>query len=251
MPAPTTARPGMAPVIELRGIRKTYHLGGHVVPALRGVDLAVMPGEMLALTGPSGSGKSTLLNLAGLIDRPDAGEIRLLGRPVAGLDELQATLLRRNAIGFVFQGFNLVPVMTVAENVDYPLFLAGVPAAERRRRVMQALQAVGLHEHAGHRPDALSGGQRQRVAIARALVKHPSLVIADEPTASLDSHTADQVLDLMREQGRAQGAAFLIATHDARLLRRCDRAVALLDGQIVDGTTEPAAAPVREATPAH
>jgi putative ABC transport system ATP-binding protein len=250
MPAPTTARPGTAPVIELRGIHKTYRLGGHVVPALRGVDLAVMPGEMLALTGPSGSGKSTLLNLAGLIDRPDAGEIRLLGRAVAGLDELQATLLRRDAIGFVFQGFNLVPVMTVAENVDYPLFLAGVPAAERRRRVMQALEAVSLAAHAQHRPDALSGGQRQRVAIARALVKHPSLVIADEPTASLDSHTADQVLDLMREQGRAQGAAFLIATHDARLLRRCDRAVALLDGQIVDGTAEPAA-PVREAAPAH
>jgi putative ABC transport system ATP-binding protein len=244
-----------APVIELRGIHKTYHLGGHVVPALRGVDLTVMPGEMLALTGPSGSGKSTLLNLAGLIDRPDAGDIRLLGRAVAGLDELQATLLRRDAIGFVFQGFNLVPVMTVAENVDYPLFLAGVPAPERRRRVMQALEAVGLAAHAQHRPDALSGGQRQRVAIARALVKHPSLVIADEPTASLDSRTADQVLDLMREQGRAQGAAFLIATHDARLLRRCDRAVALLDGQIVDGESaagaaEPTAA-AHEAAPAH
>jgi putative ABC transport system ATP-binding protein len=194
---------------------------------------------MLALTGPSGSGKSTLLNLAGLIDQADRGEIRLRGRDIGGLNEHEATLLRRDAIGFVFQGFNLVPVMTVADNVDYPLMLAGVGAGERAERVAQVLHAVGLHEHAAHRPDALSGGQRQRVAIARALVKRPTLVIADEPTASLDSQTADQVLDLMRERGHAQGAAFLIATHDARLLRRCDRVVALLDGRIVatHGTT--------------
>ena len=219
-------------VLEMSGLHKTYRLGQHVVPALRGIDLQVRAGEMLALTGPSGSGKSTLLNLAGLIDRPDRGEIRFRGRAVEALGEHDATLLRRDAIGFVFQSFNLVPVMTVADNVDYPLFLAGVPRAERRERVAQVLRAVGLHEHAAHRPDALSGGQRQRVAIARALVKQPALVIADEPTASLDSHTADQVLDLMRERGHEQGAAFLIATHDARLLARCDRVVALLDGRI-------------------
>jgi putative ABC transport system ATP-binding protein len=129
--------------------------------------------------------------------------------------------------------------MTVAENVDYPLFIAGVPAPERAARVAAMLRAVGLHEHAAHRPDALSGGQRQRVAIARALVKHPALVIADEPTASLDSQTADQVLALMREQGHAQGAAFLIATHDARLLRRCDRVLTLSDGLISDGLASP------------
>jgi putative ABC transport system ATP-binding protein len=226
------------PVLSLRSLRKTYRLGNHVVPALQGVDLALQPGEVLALTGPSGSGKSTLLNLAGLIDMPDAGEVWLRGRRVSGLAEAEATLIRRDAIGFVFQGFNLVPVMTVAENVDYPLFLAGVKPAERRTRVAAMLRAVGLHEHAHHRPDALSGGQRQRVAIARALVKQPALVIADEPTASLDSHTADQVLDLMREQGHQLGAASLIATHDARLLRRCDRVVALLDGQIV-GAAQP------------
>jgi putative ABC transport system ATP-binding protein len=233
----TVIDPVIAPVIELRGVHKTYRLGAHVVPALRGVDLAVQPGEMLALTGPSGSGKSTLLNLAGLIDRADAGAIYLAGRDVGALDDAAATLLRRSAIGFVFQSFNLVPVMTVAENVDYPLFLSGIDAAERRQRVDAVLRAVGLNEHAHHRPDALSGGQRQRVAIARALVKRPRLVIADEPTASLDSHTADQVLDLMREQGHAQGAAFLIATHDARLLRRCDRVIALLDGHIVEGAS--------------
>jgi putative ABC transport system ATP-binding protein len=196
------------------------------------VDLCVQRGELLALTGPSGSGKSTILNLCGLIDTPDSGAVVLGGKPVNGLDEVQRTLLRRDALGFVFQSFNLVPVMTVAENVDYPLFIAGVPAAERRARVSAQLDAVGLLAHAQHRPDALSGGQRQRVAIARALVKRPRLVIADEPTASLDSHTADQMLDLMRERGHAEGAAFLIATHDARLTRRCDRVLALLDGRL-------------------
>ncbi|HEX5783690.1 MAG TPA: ATP-binding cassette domain-containing protein, partial [Burkholderiaceae bacterium] len=144
-----------APVIELRGVRKTYRLGEHVIPALQGVDLAVQPGELLALTGPSGSGKSTILNLCGLIDSPDAGDIVLGGQSVVGLDETRRTLLRRDALGFVFQSFNLVPVMTVAENVDYPLFLTGVPAAERRNRVAAQLAAVGLQDHARHRPDAL------------------------------------------------------------------------------------------------
>ena len=220
------------PVVALHGVHKTYRLGQHVVPALQGVDLIVQRGELLALTGPSGSGKSTLLNLCGLIDTPDSGEIALSGQPVGALNENQRTLLRRDALGFVFQSFNLVPVMTVAENVDYPLFLVGVPLAERRERVAAQLAAVGLQEHAQHRPDALSGGQRQRVAIARALIKRPRLVIADEPTASLDSYTADQVLDLMRERGHAEGAAFVIATHDSRLTRRCDRVLALLDGRI-------------------
>jgi putative ABC transport system ATP-binding protein len=244
--AATTLEPGLRPgrsaeanpgadsdtVVELRGVSKTYRLGQHVVRALQGVDLVVRRGEVVALTGPSGSGKSTLLNLCGLIDTPDSGEVLLGGVSVAGLDEKRRTLLRRDALGFVFQSFNLVPVMTVAENVDYPLFIAGVPAAERRERVAAQLVAVGLEAHAKHRPDALSGGQRQRVAIARALVKRPRLVIADEPTASLDSHTADQVLALMRERCHAEGAAFVIATHDARLTPRCDRIVALLDGRL-------------------
>ena len=224
---------GRDDVLRLSGVHKTYRLGAHVVPALQGVDLQLRPGEMLALTGPLGSGKSTLLNVAGLIDHADSGSVLLRGRPVQGLSETEATLLRRDAIGFVFQGFNLVPVMTVHDNVDYALFIAGVPVPERRQRVRAMLDAVGLAAHAAHRPDALSGGQRQRVAIARALVKQPALVIADEPTANLDSHTADQVLDLMREQGHAQGAAFLIATHDDRLLARCDRVLRLLDGRFL------------------
>ena len=221
-----------AAVVELRGVHKTYRLGQHVIPALPGGDLAGQRGELLALPGPSGSGKSTILNLAGLIDTPDSGEILLGGHSVAGLNETRRTLLRRDALGFVFQSFNLVPVMTVAENVDYPLFIAGVGAAERRERVAVQLAAVGLQDHARHRPDALSGGQRQRVAIARALIKRPLLVIADEPTASLDSHTADQMLELMRERCHAEGAAFVIATHDARLAQRCDRVLGLLDGRL-------------------
>ena len=219
-------------VIDLRGVAKSYRLGQHVIHALRGVDLTVQRGEVVALTGPSGSGKSTLLNLCGLIDVPDAGEVRLGDLAVDGLDEKRRTLLRRDALGFVFQSFNLVPVMTVEENVDYPLFIAGVAKAERRERVAAQLAAVGLDAHAKHRPDALSGGQRQRVAIARALVKRPRLVIADEPTASLDSKTADQVLALMRERCHAEGAAFVIATHDNRLTPRCDRVVSLLDGRL-------------------
>lgn len=219
-------------VVELRGVTKTYRLDRHVVPALRGVDLAVRAGELLALSGPSGSGKSTILNLCGLIDTPDEGAVHLGGVEVPPGDEAERTRLRRDALGFVFQSFNLVPVMTVAENVDYPLFLAGVGAKERRARVAAQLEAVGLLDHAGHRPDALSGGQRQRAAIARALVKRPRLVIADEPTASLDSVTATQVLDLMRERGHAEGAAFVIATHDSRLTDRCDRVLALRDGRL-------------------
>ncbi len=229
-PTPATA---VAPVMQLQGVHKTYRLGAHVVPALRGVDLQVLPGELLALTGPSGSGKSTLLNMCGLIDTPDSGSVMLQGQPTQGLDEKALTLLRRDALGFVFQSFNLVPVMTVAENVEYPLFLAGVEPTQRRERVRAQLEAVGLWEHAQHRPDALSGGQRQRVAIARALVKRPRLVIADEPTASLDSSTAEQVLDLMRACAHGQGAAFVFATHDSRLTERCDRVLALQDGRLL------------------
>lgn len=219
-------------VVELRAVHKSYRLGSHMIHALQGVDLSVARGELLALTGPSGSGKSTLLNLCGLIDQADAGQVLLGGVAIDAMTNHQLTLQRRDTIGFIFQSFNLVPVMTVAENVDYPLFLAGVAPAERRARVAEQLLAVGLLEHAQHRPDALSGGQRQRVAIARALIKRPSLVIADEPTASLDSNTADQVLDLMRERGHAEGAAFVIASHDERLTRRCDRVLSLLDGRL-------------------
>lgn len=219
--------------LSLSQVRKTYRMGQHVIPALQGVDLQVRQGELLALTGPSGSGKSTLLNICGLIDAPDAGQVLFQGEQVDVGDVIAATLRRRDGIGFVFQSFNLVPVMNVFENVEYPLFVAGVPGAERRARVLTMLDEVGLGDHARHRPDALSGGQRQRVAIARALVKQPALVIADEPTASLDTITAGQMLDLMRASAHKHGAAFLIASHDDRLTRRADRVIALRDGVIV------------------
>lgn len=222
----------MKTVLRLQNIHKSYQLGQHRIDALQGIDLAIQSGELLALTGPSGSGKSTMLNLCGLIDLPDQGEVEILGQKLDRQNEVQRTLFRRDHLGFIFQSFNLVPVMTVAENVDYPLFLSGIDAAERQQRVAQQLAAVGLSEHAQHLPDALSGGQRQRVAIARALIKRPSIVIADEPTASLDSATAAQMLELMRQRCHAEGAAFIIASHDERLTRHCDRVVNLLDGKL-------------------
>ncbi|GAA5174434.1 ABC transporter ATP-binding protein [Niveibacterium umoris] len=220
------------PVVAMRGVSKAYRLGAVQVPALHAADVDVRSGEMVALTGPSGSGKSTLLHIAGLIDTADAGSYALAGTATMQLDETRRTHLRRNAIGFVFQSFNLVPVMTVAENVEYPLFLDGMPRREARDRVAAMLARVGLADRAKHRPDELSGGQRQRVAIARALVKQPRLLIADEPTANLDSHTADEVIAVIRELCHEAGTACLIATHDDRLTAHCDRVLALRDGAI-------------------
>ena len=225
-------RQAQTPVCALRGATKSYRLGAHTVPALRGVDVEVMPGEMVALTGPSGSGKSTLLNLCGLIDTLDRGEYRFEGRDVGALGERDRTLVRRQSIGFVFQSFNLVPVMNVADNVDYPLLLEGMKPLERRRAVAEILARVGLDTLATRRPDELSGGQRQRVAIARALVKRPRLVIADEPTANLDTQTAEQMLALLSELARAQRSACVIATHDHRLVARCDRVLSMRDGEL-------------------
>ena len=218
--------------IALTGIVKHYRMGEEDIPALRGVDLTVAPGTFAAVRGPSGSGKSTLLNICGLIDAPDAGRYVLAGQDVAGLDEAARTLLRRRAIGFVFQSYNLVPVMSVRDNVEYPLLLLGLPADERQRRVNEILAQVGLTGLADRRPDQLSGGQRQRVAIARALVKSPTLVIADEPTANLDTATAAQVIDLMKSLGHQHGATFLIATHDDRMTAHCDTVHAMTDGAL-------------------
>ncbi len=221
-----------AAVVRLRDVAKNYVSGGSTVQALRGVSIEVGAGELVALTGPSGSGKSTLLNLCGLIDAPDRGTREIAGQAIDGLDETQLTRLRRDKIGFVFQGFNLVPVMTAHDNVEYPLLLLGTPAKERGRRAEEALERVGLAGFGDRLPDALSGGQRQRVAIARALVKSPVLVIADEPTGNLDSATAAQIVDLLRELTHERGAAAVVATHDDRMTRYCDRVVRLVDGAI-------------------
>jgi putative ABC transport system ATP-binding protein len=223
------------PLMSLRGVGKSYTLGGNAVHALRNVELAVVRGEIAAITGPSGSGKSTLLNLCGLLDQADCGELLYAGQPLLAADEARKTLLRRQTIGFVFQSFNLVPVMSAYDNVDFPLYLLGVPAAERSRRVHAALARVGLDGLGKHRPDQLSGGQRQRVAIARAVVKQPQLVIADEPTANLDAATAAQIVGLMKELAHEHGTTFLVATHDERMMRHCDRALALADGVLLPG----------------
>ena len=223
------------PLLSLHGVSKSYRLGGNVIRALQSVDLALARGEIAAITGPSGSGKSTLLNLCGLLDQADNGELLFDGAPLPRADEARRTGLRRQSIGFVFQGFNLVPVMTAHDNVDYPLYLLGVPAAERRRRVQEALVRVGLQGMGGHKPDQLSGGQRQRVAIARAIVKRPRLVIADEPTANLDAQTAAQIVGMMRTLAHDEGTTFLVATHDDRMLPHCDRSFMLDDGVLKGG----------------
>ena len=222
----------MTPVVRLDDVSKSYRSGETTVPALRGVSLTLAARELLALTGPSGSGKSTLLNICGLIDAPDEGLREIEGRSVNGAAESALTELRRERIGFVFQGFNLVPVMTVFDNVEVALLLLGVPAAERRKRVLEVLERVGLAGLEKRLPDALSGGQRQRVAIARALVKAPALVIADEPTGNLDSATAGQIVDLLKELAHERGAAVVVATHDERMTSRCDRVLRLVDGTL-------------------
>jgi len=208
-------------------------MGQTTVDALRGVDLEVSAGEVLTVAGPSGSGKSTLLHLLGTLDEPDAGSLELDGTTVAAMDERARTLFRRSRLGFVFQTFNLLPVLSAQENVELPLWLAGVGRVDRRARAQAALAEVGLELRFGHRPDQLSGGERQRVAIARALVHRPLAVLADEPTGNLDSETAAGVMDLLMALNRSNGTAFVVCTHDPAVIARAPRRVALRDGQIV------------------
>jgi putative ABC transport system ATP-binding protein len=222
-------------LMTLHGVSRSFTLGGNRIKALNSIDLSIERGEITAVTGPSGSGKSTLLNICGLLDQFDAGELRYEGVPLKAADEARKTGLRRQTIGFVFQSFNLVPVMNAYDNIDFPLYLLGVPAGERRQRVKRALSQVGLDGFGPHRPDQLSGGQRQRVAIARAIVKNPRLVIADEPTANLDSATASQIVALMKELAHQDGTTFLIATHDDRMIDHCDRSLMLDDGVLAGG----------------
>lgn len=218
-------------MIEFKGIGKSYLTGGQRVAALKGIDGQIKRGEMVALCGPSGSGKSTLLNILGLLDMSYRGEITIDGK-VYPTEQIAAARFRRQSLGFVFQRFNLVPVMTALENVAYPLMLNQCTKQEQQTRAQDMLERVGLGDYVHHRPDNLSGGQQQRVAIARALVHNPSLVIADEPTASLDSHTANLVIDIMKELGHEMGTTFIVATHDPRMAQRCDRVIELIDGQL-------------------
>jgi len=212
-------------------VSKTYRLGQVAVPALQSVSFRVAAGEFVAVAGPSGSGKTTLLNLIGCLDRPTAGEIEIDGEPVSRLTSAQRADLRARKIGFIFQTFNLIPVLTAAENVEYPLLLRP-RAPEQRQRVQRTLEQVGLGDRAGHRPAELSGGQQQRVAIARALVGDPALVLADEPTANLDSQTGQAIIELMRRLNRESGTTFLFSTHDSRILTAADRVLEISDGRL-------------------
>lgn len=226
-----SAAPGAA--VHVRDVHRTFGSGRAAVHALRGVDLDVAPGELVALVGRSGSGKTTLLNVIGGLDRPDEGTVLVDGVDVAALSDDDQALLRRDRVAFVFQTFGLIPVLTAAENVGVPMRLREAPVAERERRVEMLLELVGLAPHALQRPDELSGGQQQRVAIARALAGSPRLLVADEPTGQLDSETGLSVMALIRGVVEAEGMTAVVATHDPVMIALADRAVRLVDGRLV------------------
>jgi putative ABC transport system ATP-binding protein len=219
-------------VLEARNVSKRYVLDEVVVDALRGIDLEVHQGEMLAIMGPSGSGKSTLMHIVGLLDRPTTGSVTIDGQDVSNMRPNQLAAVRNKRIGFVFQSFNLLARTSALTNVELPLVYAGVGGGERNRRAREALQHVGLGERLGHMPNQLSGGQQQRVAIARALVTEPSIVLADEPTGNLDSQSGVEVMKILQDLN-AQGITVVIVTHDARVARHAQRVVHIADGQIV------------------
>ena len=227
------AAPGVrALIVEARSIRKTYDTGAVRVDALRGVDLALEQGEMVAIMGPSGCGKTTLLNCLSGLDSLDDGEIVIEGTPLSEMSDRERTDYRARRMGFVFQFYNLMPVLTAVENVELPLLLARVDGDEARRRALNALGLVGLRERATHVPDALSGGERQRATIARSLVNDPAIVWADEPTGDLDSENAGEIVELMRRLNVERGLTFLIVTHDIAVGRKTDRIVRMVDGEI-------------------
>ena len=224
----------MKSIIALKQVSKTYHLGGTEVHALQEINLDIDPGEFVAVWGPSGSGKTTLMNLIGVIDEPSSGLLILNGHDISGLSDNEKSVLRNLSIGFVFQQFNLIPVLSALENVMLPLQIRGISQSESRKTAMNRLDQVELSEFVTHRPDKLSGGQQQRVAIARALVTNPYLVIADEPTANLDSKTAMKVIGLMRKLNTSEGTTFIFSTHDQRLLDNVSRRIHLEDGRILE-----------------
>jgi len=219
--------------VEIAGVTRTYRMGKTDVVALQSVDLAIKRENFTFLVGPSGSGKTTLLNLIGCIDRPTAGEIKIMGSPVAKLSDDALSDFRNQHIGYIFQNFNLIEVLSTFENVEYPLILQKMPAAERKEIVQEMLNAVGLWDRRDHRPEQLSGGQRQRVAIARALVKRPDLILADEPTANLDSRTSRDIIELMLKMQQHYKTSFIFSTHDQEVMSYADYVVTLKDGSIV------------------
>ncbi len=226
------------PVVRLTDVVKTYTIGAVALSAVKGISLDIPARRFSMIVGPSGSGKTTLLNLIGCIDRPTRGAVEVCGQPIAKLSDNAVADFRARTIGFIFQGFNLMPVLSAYENVEYPLLLVGMPARARRDRTLAMLDAVGLAQHARQRPNELSGGQKQRVAIARALVKAPSLVLADEPTANLDSRTGAAVIALMREVQARFETTFIFSTHDPQLMSHADETFTIRDGELAV-TVEP------------
>jgi putative ABC transport system ATP-binding protein len=220
------------PSVVLSGVTKTYQSGAVRVQALKGVNAQIGAAEFVAFCGPSGSGKSTLLNIIGCLDYPSEGTVHVLGQDVAAMDDTALSDLRNRHMGFVFQSYNLLPTLSAFENVEYPLYLQGVGAVERENRVKEVLQMVGLGDKAKQRPAELSGGQQQRVAIARAIVTRPQLILADEPTASLDSETGFRIVELLQSMRAEIGCTLLMATHDLRLLTFADRVLRILDGKL-------------------
>jgi len=223
-------------MIKLQDVCKTFYLGDQAVHALDHIDLEVQPGEYLSVMGPSGSGKSTLLNMLGLLDRPDSGSYRLADSETASLPEVQRAELRSQYIGFVFQAYHLIPRLNARENIEMPMMLAGVKAAERRKLADDVLKRLAIFHRAEHLPKQLSGGERQRVAIARAIVRKPTILLADEPTGNLDSHSGEEVM-LLLEQLNHEGITLFLVTHDAKLGARAHRHLVMVDGQIVEDST--------------
>jgi len=225
--------PSTSPIVQLSDVHKVYRLGKVEVPALKGIDLSIAAGEFAVIAGPSGSGKTTLLNLIGCVDVATRGKVMVDGLDTGTLSESALTRLRLERLGFIFQSFNLVGVLDAFDNVEFPLLLQGrLSKAERRKRVEAIMDAVGLRETMHHRPNELSGGQRQRVAIARALVTQPRIVMADEPTANLDSKTGYQIIDVMKQLNHDEGTTFIFSTHDPKVMGQADRSIELIDGRI-------------------
>jgi putative ABC transport system ATP-binding protein len=221
-------------IVKCIDVSKTYHVARIEVPALKGVSLSVEKGGFLALAGPSGSGKTTMLNIIGGLDSADSGTVLLDGDRLGDMDQSELAALRLRKVGFVFQSYNLIPVLTALENVEFVMLLQGVEIHERRKRAMEILDEVGLGGMHDRRPSALSGGQQQRVAVARAIVSNPSIVLADEPTANLDSETGKGLLDIMKEMNERRGVTFIFSTHDQMVMEYADRVILLKDGRVID-----------------
>jgi len=227
------SRAHMSSVIEARGLWKVYETGSNQVQALRGVDLSIEAGEMVAIMGPSGCGKTTLLNCVSSLDEFTAGEVLVDGRQISEMSDRERTKMRAQRLGFVFQSFNLLPVLSAVENVELPLLMNDIAPREARVRALSALESVGLRDWAGHLPAELSGGEQQRVTIARAFVHEPALILADEPTGNLDTSTSGVVIDLLVDLNRSHGITFLLVTHEEEIARQCTRIVTIRDGLIV------------------